>query len=184
MLDAVLLKVNGYTINYVKLTTWWVLIWVKFDPIQEIGAKVGGGRSFEGGYSFTGLQYMETSNKYINFTESHPHTMIQWSAAHLHLQALPQLKYVTKAGEDLGNKSTVAHSACIFGPIDNFTVSKRTLMRCNCYVTSHPEYTSCSTWSTFTMKSVLNISEFKIRALASCTVFSNKTIANQLSAHL
>ena len=67
--------------------------------------------------------------------------------------------------------------------IDNFTVNKRMLMRCNCYVTSHPEYTPCLTCSTFQLKSVLNIGEFKICALASCTAFSNKTIANQLSAH-
>ena len=68
--------------------------------------------------------------------------------------------------------------------IDNFTVSKRMLMRCNCYVTSHLEYTPCPTWGTFPLKLVLNIGEFKIRTLASCTVFSNTTIANQLSAHV
>ena len=63
--------------------------------------------------------------------------------------------------------------------IDNFTVSKRMLMKRNCYVTSHPEYTPCPTWRTFPLKSVLNMGEFEICALASCTVFSNETIANQ-----
>ena len=47
-----------------KLAPGWVLIRVNFDPIQEIGPKVGGGcsfkggRSFEGGRSFTRLQYV------------------------------------------------------------------------------------------------------------------------------
>ena len=57
-------------------------------------------------------------------------------------------------------------------------------MRCNCYVTSHLEYTPCPTWGTVPLKLVLNIGEFKIRTLASCTVFSNTTIVNQLSAHV
>ena len=35
-----------------KLTSGWALIQVNFDPIQEIGPKVGGGCSFEGGPSF------------------------------------------------------------------------------------------------------------------------------------
>ena len=33
----------------------------------------------------------------------------------------------------------------------------------------------------FPLKSVFNIGEFKIHVLASCTIFSNKMIANQLS---
>ena len=68
--------------------------------------------------------------------------------------------------------------------IDNFTVSKRMLMRCNCYVTSHLEYFPCPTRGTFPLKLVLNNGEFKIRTLASYSVFSNTTIANQLSAHV
>ena len=63
--------------------------------------------------------------------------------------------------------------------IDNFTVSKRMLMRCNCYVMSHPEYTPCLIWSMFPLKTILNIGEFEICTLASCTAFSNKTITNQ-----
>ena len=33
-------------------------------------------------------------------------------------------------------------------------------------------------WSTFALKSVLNIGEFEISALASYAIFSNETIAN------
>ena len=39
-LEAVLLKLHA------KLAPGWVLIWVNIDPVQEIGSKVGGGRSF------------------------------------------------------------------------------------------------------------------------------------------
>ena len=48
---------NFTSINHVKLTPEWVLIRVNFDPIQEIGPKVGSWRSFEGGCSFTRLWY-------------------------------------------------------------------------------------------------------------------------------
>ena len=44
--------------DYAKLALGWALIRVNFDPIQEIGPKVGGGRSFEGGRSFTRLRYL------------------------------------------------------------------------------------------------------------------------------
>ena len=36
----------------------WVLIWVNFDPIQEIEPKVGGGLSFKSGHSFVRLRYI------------------------------------------------------------------------------------------------------------------------------
>ena len=36
---------------HAKFTPGWVLIQVNFDPIQEIGPKVGGGHSFKGGCS-------------------------------------------------------------------------------------------------------------------------------------
>ena len=52
MLKVVLLKLH------VKLAPGWVLIRVNFDPIQEIGPKVGGGHSFVGGPFFARLQYM------------------------------------------------------------------------------------------------------------------------------
>ena len=52
-LEAVLLKLH------VKLSLGWVLIQVNFDPIQEIGPKVGGGRSFVSGLSFARLQYLQ-----------------------------------------------------------------------------------------------------------------------------
>ena len=39
-LEAVLLKLHA------KLAPGWVLICVNIDPVQEIGPKVGGGRSF------------------------------------------------------------------------------------------------------------------------------------------
>ena len=39
-LEAVLLKLHA------KLTPGWALIQVNFDPIQEIGPKVGGGHFF------------------------------------------------------------------------------------------------------------------------------------------
>ena len=38
---------------YAKLAPGWALIRVNFDPIQEIGPKVGGGHSFMSGSSFT-----------------------------------------------------------------------------------------------------------------------------------
>ena len=40
-----------------KLTPRWVLIQVNFDPIQEIGSKIGGGCSFVSGRSFMRLWY-------------------------------------------------------------------------------------------------------------------------------
>ena len=51
MIEAVLLKLNA------KLTPGWALIQVNFDPIQEIGPKVGGGRSFVSGPFFARLRY-------------------------------------------------------------------------------------------------------------------------------
>ena len=42
-LEAVLLKLHA------KLTPGWALIQVNFDPMQEIGPKVGDGRSFVSG---------------------------------------------------------------------------------------------------------------------------------------
>jgi len=39
----------------------WVLIQVNFDPIQEIGPKVGSGCSFEGGLFFARLWYLNTT---------------------------------------------------------------------------------------------------------------------------
>ena len=51
-LEAVLLKLHA------KLTPGWVLIHVNFDPIQEIGPKVGGGSYFVSGPFFTRLRYM------------------------------------------------------------------------------------------------------------------------------
>ena len=48
-LEAVLLKLH------VKLTSRWVLIQVNFDPIQEIGPKVGVGTFFVSGSFFVRL---------------------------------------------------------------------------------------------------------------------------------
>ena len=45
VLEAVLFKLNA------KFAPGWALIRVNFDPIQEIGAKVGGGHSFVTGFS-------------------------------------------------------------------------------------------------------------------------------------
>ena len=57
-MKTVLLKTPlVYSISHAKLTPWWALIWVNFDPIQEIGPKVGGWCSFKGGCFFTRLWY-------------------------------------------------------------------------------------------------------------------------------
>ena len=45
-------------IGHMKLTLGWVLIPVNFDPIQEIGQKVGGGRSFARLYSIITSTYI------------------------------------------------------------------------------------------------------------------------------
>ena len=52
MLEAMLLKLHA------KLATGCALIRVNFDPIQEIGPKVGGGRSFVSGPLFVRLWYV------------------------------------------------------------------------------------------------------------------------------
>ena len=36
-----------HSVSHVKLAPGWALIWVNFDPIQEIGWKVGGGCSLQ-----------------------------------------------------------------------------------------------------------------------------------------
>ena len=51
-LEAVLLQLHA------KLAPRWALIRVNFDPIQEIGPKVGGGRSFVSGPFFARLRYI------------------------------------------------------------------------------------------------------------------------------
>ena len=51
-LEAVLLKLHA------KLAPGWALILVNFDPIQEIGPKVGRGCSFVSGPFFARLRYM------------------------------------------------------------------------------------------------------------------------------
>ena len=43
---------------HAKFAPGWVLIQVNFDPIQEIGPKVGDGRSFVRGPYFTKLRYI------------------------------------------------------------------------------------------------------------------------------
>ena len=48
---TVLLKLHA------KLAPGWALIRVNFDPVQEIGRKVGGGRSFVSGPFFARLRY-------------------------------------------------------------------------------------------------------------------------------
>ena len=68
--------------------------------------------------------------------------------------------------------------------IDNFILRLQVFNYLELYVTSHPEYIPWASWSTFPLKSVLNTTEFEIRALANCTVFSNKTNANQFSARV
>ena len=52
MLEAVLLKLHA------KLAPGWALIQVNFNPIQEIGPKVGGGRSCVCGPFFARLRYI------------------------------------------------------------------------------------------------------------------------------
>ena len=52
MLKAVLLKLHA------KLAPGWALIQINFHPIQEIGPKVGGGRSFVNRPFFARLRYM------------------------------------------------------------------------------------------------------------------------------
>ena len=52
MLEAMLLKLHA------KFAPGWALIRVNFDPIQEIGPKVGGGRSFVGGPFFMRVRYL------------------------------------------------------------------------------------------------------------------------------
>ena len=51
MLEAVLLKLHA------KLALGWLLIQLNFDPIQEIGPKVGGGHSFVSRPFFVRLRY-------------------------------------------------------------------------------------------------------------------------------
>ena len=53
-LKAVLLKLHA------KLTPGWVVIRVNFDPIQEIGPKLGGGRFFVSGPFFARLRYVSS----------------------------------------------------------------------------------------------------------------------------
>ena len=50
MLEAVLLKLHA------NLAPGWALIQVNFDPIQEIGPKLGGGCSFMSGPFFARLR--------------------------------------------------------------------------------------------------------------------------------
>ena len=47
-----------HSISYAKLAPGCALIGANFDPIQEIGLKVGGGHSFEGGRSFARPRYV------------------------------------------------------------------------------------------------------------------------------
>ena len=51
MLEAVLLQLHA------KIAPGWVLIQVNFDPVQEIGPKVGSGRSYVSGPFFARLRY-------------------------------------------------------------------------------------------------------------------------------
>ena len=57
MLKAMLLKLHA------KLPPRWALIQVNFDPIQEIGPKVGGGRSFVSGPFFARLWYVSCAQR-------------------------------------------------------------------------------------------------------------------------
>ena len=53
---TVLLKLHA------KLAPGWALIRVNFDPVQEIGRKVGGGHSFVSGPFFARLRYQQGNN--------------------------------------------------------------------------------------------------------------------------
>ena len=50
---------------HAKFAPGWALIWVNFDPIQEIGPKVGGGHSFVSGPFFTRLWYLHECRPYM-----------------------------------------------------------------------------------------------------------------------
>ena len=71
MPEAVLLKLHT------KLSPGWALTRINFDPIQEIGQKVGGGHSFVSGPFFARLQYILDCIFAVNYplsTHTHTHT--------------------------------------------------------------------------------------------------------------
>ena len=45
------------SISSTKFASWWELIQVNFDPVQEIEPEIGDEFLFEGGHSFARLQY-------------------------------------------------------------------------------------------------------------------------------
>ena len=47
-------------ISHTKFAPGWVTIKLSFEPIQEVGLKVGGRCSIKSGDAFPRLQYMET----------------------------------------------------------------------------------------------------------------------------
>ena len=48
------------SISHAELAPGWALIQVNFDPIQEIGPKIGAEHFVEGGCSFMRLRYYQT----------------------------------------------------------------------------------------------------------------------------
>ena len=62
---------------HVKLASGWALIRVNFDPVQEIGRKVGGGRSFVSGPFFARLRYRKRGEGILLTRPSE--NMSEWS---------------------------------------------------------------------------------------------------------
>ena len=63
-----------------KLAPGWALIRVNFDPVQETGRKVGGGRSFVSGPFFARLRYRKRGEGILVDLLTRPsENMSEWS---------------------------------------------------------------------------------------------------------
>ena len=86
-----------YSISHVKLTPGWALIWVNFDPIQEIGPKVALFHktvvirgTFENLYEFTSVRIFAIVIHYcsaylwqfIHLTDFYTGSWYRWSHSH------------------------------------------------------------------------------------------------------
>ena len=67
--DCVSETSRAHFITHAKLTLGQVHVQVNFDHIQEIGHKVGGGRSFEGDYSFADYGRLTGLHQTIQFSQ-------------------------------------------------------------------------------------------------------------------
>ena len=131
---------------HAKLTPGWVLIRVNFDPIQEIGQKVGGGRSSVSGPFFVRLRYRQVNTSisfasqiqpWITFGSMYRRSMLVGSY-HTHYTGIRYTQYTVQP-ELTDNSHRLVFLLCyIFGALLKVIPLKKLLVMVLAFLASYP----------------------------------------------